>query len=228
MDAANSCARGGDTCLDNSLALTLKLIAIGIILVMGVMGISIPLVGKNRRFLKTDGSLFFAMKAFAAGVILATGYVHMLSDGSAALTDPCLPDSPWSKFPFSGFIAMLASLATLLVEFMGTQFYERRQRKRVTDEIGPSGLVDSESGFGIETSEGLVDSGSGGSGKVFGEEDGGGMHIVGIHAHAAHHRHNHAEADGHVSHGHGHGHGIIDLDDSGEGQGMRHVVVAQV
>ncbi|GAB4837103.1 TPR repeat-containing protein zip4, partial [Ancistrocladus abbreviatus] len=49
--------------------LTLKLVAIGAILVAGVTGVAIPLLGKNRRFLRTDSNLFVAAKAFAAGVI---------------------------------------------------------------------------------------------------------------------------------------------------------------
>ncbi|KAF2287011.1 hypothetical protein GH714_036962 [Hevea brasiliensis] len=60
-----------NACRDDSAALALKLIAIASILLAGVVGIAIPLIGKQRRFLRTDGSLFVAAKAFAAGVILA-------------------------------------------------------------------------------------------------------------------------------------------------------------
>ncbi|PIA64324.1 hypothetical protein AQUCO_00100064v1 [Aquilegia coerulea] len=230
-----SCNRGGlDNCRNDSLALMLKLIAIGVILITGILGISLPLVGRNRKFLRSDGNVFFAMKAFAAGVILATGYVHMLSDGSAALTDSCLPHSPWKKFPFSGFVAMMASLATLLVEFLGTQFYERRQRKRqVRDEIGQDESLESGSVVEIVSSEG-VDKDR--NERTFGEEEGGGIHIVGIHAHAAHHTHNHPSgpearqgqvshehSHGHMSHGHSHG-----FSDHNDEPPMRHVVVAQI
>lgn len=74
------------------------------------------------------------------------------------------------------------------------------------------------------------------NGKVFGEEESGGMHIVGMHAHATHHRHNHphgreacegnsrepSQSHDH-RHGHSHGFGVGD----GDG-GLRHVVVSQV
>ncbi|KAL2548508.1 zinc transporter 4 precursor [Forsythia ovata] len=79
----------------------LKMVAIAAILVAGVCGVAIPLAGKKRRFLQTDSNLFVAAKAFAAGVILATGFVHMLPDATSALTNSCLPKLPWSKFPFS-------------------------------------------------------------------------------------------------------------------------------
>ncbi|KAG8375665.1 hypothetical protein BUALT_Bualt10G0123900 [Buddleja alternifolia] len=211
-------------CRDDHYALILKLIAIAAILTAGVCGVAIPLVGKKRRFLRTDSNLFVAAKAFAAGVILATGFVHMLPDATTALTDSCLPQFPWSKFPFSGFIAMMAALATLLADFVGTQYYERNQEKQ--SEIARADSVDSvsESGIGIVPVEGR-----GSTGKVFGEEDGGAMHIVGMHAHAAHHGHSHPQeqgaCQGHDSHGHSHSHGIGSGD---EENGVRHIVVSQV
>ncbi|CBI20663.3 unnamed protein product, partial [Vitis vinifera] len=164
--ATTSC--GGtdlETCRDESGALTLKFVAIAAILVAGVSGVAIPLVGKKRRFLRTDGNLFFAAKAFAAGVILATGFVHMLPDGSTALSDSCLPKNPWSKFPFSGFFAMVSALATLVVDFVGTQYYERKQ-ERTQATKDPNGKVHGHGhshGFGLEDGD---------------EEDGGIRHVV--------------------------------------------------
>nr|CAD1839534.1 unnamed protein product [Ananas comosus var. bracteatus] len=95
-----------------------------------MVGVAIPLpAGRKRRRLLTTESGFFALaKAFTAGVILATGFVHMLHDAEAALTDPCLLRFPWRPFPFSGFITMAAALATLVLDFLATQFYERKHR----------------------------------------------------------------------------------------------------
>ena len=218
---------GPELCRDESAAFVLKFVAIASILLAGMAGIAIPLIGKHRRFLRTDGNLFVAAKAFAAGVILATGFVHMLSDASDALNDPCLPPHPWHKFPFTGFFAMMAALFTLLLDFVGTQYYERKQGvNRAVEEQARVGSSDS----GVES--GIVEVNDW-NGKVFGEEESGGMHIVGMHAHAAHHRHNHPHGQdachgiGGVkphSHGPGHGHGAHDEE---EGD-VRHVVVSQV
>ncbi|KAJ4958646.1 hypothetical protein NE237_025757 [Protea cynaroides] len=220
-----------DGCRNDSEALVLKMISIAAILTAGAVGVAIPLVGKKRKFLRTDGNLFFTAKAFAAGVILATGFVHMLPDGSTALSDPCLPENPWSHFPFSGFIAMIASLVTLVFDFAGTQFYQRKQENRQMDDQ-VDGSSDTMSGIAIVpvTERAEKDIGE----KVFGEEEGGGMHIVGIHAHAAHHRHNHPlgqdGCEGHVGggslHVHSHSHGFGDSDE--EEGGVRHVVVSQI
>nr|AAK69429.1 ZIP-like zinc transporter [Noccaea caerulescens] len=213
-----------DLCRDDAAAFLLKFVAIASILLAGAAGVAIPLIGKNRRFLQTEGNLFVAAKAFAAGVILATGFVHMLAGATEALTNPCLPDYPWSKFPFPGFFAMVAALITLLVDFMGTQYYESKQQRNEVAGGGEAAVVE-------ETSSVLpVVVERGNDSKAFGEEDGGGMHIVGIRAHAAHHNHSHSNAhgtcDGHAhgqSHGHVHVHGSHDVEN-----GARHVVVSQI
>ncbi|XP_047968008.1 zinc transporter 4, chloroplastic-like [Salvia hispanica] len=224
--ACDAQSEADDGCRDDKFALTLKLIAIAAILVMGVCGVAIPLVGKKRRFLRTDSNLFVAAKAFAAGVILATGFVHMLPDATEALTDACLPEFPWSKFPFSGFIAMMGALGTLLADFVGTQYYERKQRKQEEE----SQIVKADSSEAGSES-GIAPTETRGSGRlVFGEEEGGAMHIVGMHAHAAHHRHSHSReqgsCDGHRGadqHGHSHSHSFGFEDNT-----ARHIVVSQV
>lgn len=123
-------AEGGG-CRDDAVALRLKEVAMAAILVAGVLGVGLPLAGRKRRALRTDSSAFRAAKAFAAGVILATGFVHMLHDAQHALSSPCLPAAPWRRFPFPGFVAMLAALATLVLDFVVTRFYERKHRAEV-------------------------------------------------------------------------------------------------
>ncbi|XP_042492841.1 zinc transporter 4, chloroplastic-like isoform X2 [Macadamia integrifolia] len=223
-----------DDCRDESDALVLKVIAIAAILTAGVIGVATPLIGKKRSFLRTNGDVFVVAKALAAGVILATGFVHMLPDGASALSDPCLPKNPWSKFPFSGFIAMIASLITLMFDFAGTQFYERKQEQeniRVIDEVGLDGSLETISGAGIFPVTVTVTEKETEGRKVIGEEEGGGMHIVGIHAHAAQHRHSHPHgqhAEGEASHVHSHSHGFGESDEEEGGVSVRHVVVSQI
>ncbi|KAL8498974.1 hypothetical protein ACS0TY_022076 [Phlomoides rotata] len=195
-------------CRNNTHALFLKMIAIAAILTAGICGVGIPLVGKKSRFLRTDSNLFVAAKAFAGGVILATGFVHMLPDATSALTDSCLPQFPWSKFPFSGFIAMMGALATLLAEFVGTQYHERKQEKQ--SHSVQADMLDSESNSGMIPVEGKGDS----------------IHIVEVDEDAQCHVHpnGNGECKGKLrenSHSHFAGNG--DEDDE-----ARHAVVSQV
>jgi solute carrier family 39 (zinc transporter), member 1/2/3 len=84
--------------------------AIFTILSAGAIGSAIPALGRWFPAVSPDKDYFFYIKAFAAGVILATGFIHILPDALEKLTSPCLPQSPWQDFPFGGFVAMVAAL----------------------------------------------------------------------------------------------------------------------
>lgn len=75
--------------------------------------------------LQPDGNAFAIVKAFASGVILATGYMHVLPDSFDCLTSPCLPENPWRKFPFTTFIAMLSALMTLMLDSFSMSRYKK-------------------------------------------------------------------------------------------------------
>lgn len=98
-----------------------KVGALGAILGAGAMGVALPLVGSRVAALNPENDVFFMIKAFAAGVILATGFIHILPDAFESLTSPCLPKGgPWENFPFAGFIAMLTSVGSLMFESLTT------------------------------------------------------------------------------------------------------------
>ncbi|CAA6671880.1 unnamed protein product [Spirodela intermedia] len=82
--------------------LPLKVAAIGLILAAGALGVLLPMLGGWFPSLRSERDLFFVVKAFAAGVILATGLVHVLPDAFENLTSPCLGEGgPWQEFPFA-------------------------------------------------------------------------------------------------------------------------------
>ncbi|KAE8666940.1 putative Chitin elicitor receptor kinase 1, RLK1 [Hibiscus syriacus] len=107
-----SLALGGCTCRpededrNKPLALKYKVVAIVCILVAGAMGVCFPLVGKSIDVFHPETKVFFVFKAFAAGVILSTGFIHVLPDAMENLTSPCLDEDPWRKFPFAGLVEM--------------------------------------------------------------------------------------------------------------------------
>ena len=99
----------GRRCHSVPRALRPKLIAIPAILLASMLGVSLPLASRSVPALRPDGDLFAVVKAFASGVILGTGYMHVLPDSFNDLTSPCLPRRPWAEFPFTAFVAMLAA-----------------------------------------------------------------------------------------------------------------------
>uniref|UniRef100_A0A803MZ72 Uncharacterized protein n=1 Tax=Chenopodium quinoa TaxID=63459 RepID=A0A803MZ72_CHEQI len=108
-----------------SLTLKFKLGAIGAILGAGAIGVGLPLLGKRISVLRPENDIFFMIKAFAAGVILATGFIHILPEAFEGLTSPCIGETPWQKFPFAAFIAMVASIGSLMVDSLATGHYRR-------------------------------------------------------------------------------------------------------
>ncbi|MBA0686465.1 hypothetical protein Goari_014067, partial [Gossypium aridum] len=110
---------------NKSLALKYKIAAIASILVAGAIGVCFPLLGKVIEALRPDKNLFFLVKAFAAGVILSTGFIHVLPDATENLTSPCLKEKPWGEFPFAGLLAMTAAIGTLMVDVFATSHYTK-------------------------------------------------------------------------------------------------------
>ncbi|KAK7266139.1 hypothetical protein RIF29_18779 [Crotalaria pallida] len=110
-----------------SKALKFKLIAIATTLVASLIGVCLPILGQKCSYLNPENDFFFLVKAFAAGVILATGFIHILPDAFEALTNPCLGEKPWGKFPLTGFVAMVAAIGTLILEAFVMGYLKRSE-----------------------------------------------------------------------------------------------------
>ncbi|KAK3006736.1 hypothetical protein RJ639_016087 [Escallonia herrerae] len=123
-----------DSCNNKSKALPLKIIAIVSILITSMIGVCLPLLTRSVPALHPDRSLFVIVKCFAAGIILATGFMHVLPDSFDMLSSTCLSDNPWHKFPFTGFIAMLSALVTLMVDSMATSLYTKKHHAGIKPE----------------------------------------------------------------------------------------------
>lgn len=128
---SDECGSETNSCNDKSGAVPLKVIAITTILVTSMIGVSLPLVTRSIPALHPDRNLFVIVKCFAAGIILATGFMHVLPDSFDMLSSNCLKENPWHKFPFSGFVAMLSAIVTLMVDSMATSIYSKRCRTGV-------------------------------------------------------------------------------------------------
>ncbi|KAK1420131.1 hypothetical protein QVD17_21480 [Tagetes erecta] len=117
-------------------ALKYKLIALASILFFGALGVCIPFIGKIVPALSPEKDGFFTIKAFAAGVILATSFIHILPDAFESLTSPCLKEHPWGDFPFTGFVAMVATILTLLFETSSAGYQLRSKSEKPSDGYG--------------------------------------------------------------------------------------------
>ncbi|KAD4178712.1 hypothetical protein E3N88_27303 [Mikania micrantha] len=145
---APQCKAEDNTYSGNNSSLKYKLAAILTILLAGGIGVSIPQLGKKVKALNPDNDIFFMIKAFAAGVILGTGFIHILPDAFQHLTSSCLPYNPWGKFPFAGFVATCCAIGALMLDTFATSFYtkmhfNKHKAKQVVDlEISDHVVVD--------------------------------------------------------------------------------------
>nr|AIU92972.1 zinc/iron regulated transporter-like protein 1 [Dendrobium officinale] len=126
-------------------ALSLKLAALFSILTAGFIGVYLPSLGKWLPFISPEKNIFFVIKAFAAGVILSTGFIHILPDAFENLTSPCLNPHPWQDFPFAGFFAMVAAIGTLVIDTVATGYYNRIHNGKVIEKLAGA---DEEGGAG--------------------------------------------------------------------------------
>ncbi|KAK4766844.1 hypothetical protein SAY87_008486 [Trapa incisa] len=91
------------------------------------------------------------VKAFSAGITLGTGFMHVLPDSFDMLSSDCLPETPWHKFHFTGFVAMLSAIFTLMVDSLTTSIYRKNCHARVSpakaaEGGSPASTADSEMG----------------------------------------------------------------------------------
>ncbi|CAN6165648.1 unnamed protein product [Urochloa humidicola] len=197
---------------DRARARTLKIAAFFSILACGALGCLLPVLGRRVPALRADGDVFFLVKAFAAGVILATGFIHILPDAFEKLTSECLPASgPWQDFPFAGFGAMVGAIGTLVVDTLATGYFTRLHFKdsaAAAAAVSAAAVGDEEK----QQQEAAAHAGAGGDG-----ED----HEGHVHMHT------------HATHGHAHGSAALVAAVGGGGDGdkehaLRHRVIAQV
>ncbi|VYS63269.1 unnamed protein product [Arabidopsis thaliana] len=122
--APEHCDSGFDNpCINKAKALPLKIVAIVAILTTSLIGVTSPLFSRYISFLRPDGNGFMIVKCFSSGIILGTGFMHVLPDSFEMLSSKCLSDNPWHKFPFAGFVAMMSGLVTLAIDSITTSLY---------------------------------------------------------------------------------------------------------
>ncbi|XVE94301.1 hypothetical protein REPUB_Repub01dG0269300 [Reevesia pubescens] len=122
-------------------ALKYKLVAISSILIAGALGVSLPILGKKIPTFRPENDIFFMIKAFAAGVILATGFVHILPDAYESLSSPCLSEKPWGVFPFTGLLAMVSAIVTMMIDTFATSFYKKSHFNKALPVNGDEEMV---------------------------------------------------------------------------------------
>lgn len=144
-----------NTCTDKNKAFNLKLVAVFTILITSLIGVCLPLFARSVSAFQPERSLFLIVKSFASGIILATGFIHVLPDSFEMLSSHCLNDSPWHKFPFTGFVALISAVFTLMVDSITTSLFSKSGKRDPCADVASAGSPDEEMGHVSHYGHGL-------------------------------------------------------------------------
>ncbi|CAF0982924.1 unnamed protein product [Rotaria sordida] len=104
--------------IKNSYNLDLHIISIFVLLIVSFLGTCFSIITTRVKRFYINPVIITTGKFFGSGVILGTGFIHMLPPAMELLTSPCLPES-WNVYSaYAGLFAMLAILAMQLIEFI--------------------------------------------------------------------------------------------------------------
>lgn len=89
-----------------------------------------PVIASKVRALRISDRVLTLGKQFGTGVILATGFIHMMPTAMANLSSPCLgPTFSENYTAFGGLFILLSSLFMHWIEFIAVEHNERRMRE---------------------------------------------------------------------------------------------------
>ncbi|KAJ3117944.1 high-affinity Zn(2+) transporter zrt1, partial [Phlyctochytrium bullatum] len=111
-------------------SVSLHIIAVFTLLAVSLSGILLPpLVRHIFKNSKTTTLPLQCAKAFGAGVILATAFVHMFTPANELLTNPCLPTFFTETYTATAAaIALLGALSTHLFQVLAAHALTRKRR----------------------------------------------------------------------------------------------------
>mmetsp|Transcript_16788 Transcript_16788/g.27773 ORF Transcript_16788/g.27773 Transcript_16788/m.27773 type:complete len:366 (+) Transcript_16788:99-1196(+) len=118
----------------------------GLFIILATSGVAvlIPVLLSNHSSAKVPRTFFTIIKCFGAGVILATGFIHMITPAIENLTNECL-GKPWigDYESFPTLFALVALLLMHLIEFFADAFFSNSRQSvpiKVTPKLsGPKG-----------------------------------------------------------------------------------------
>ncbi|KAF3923400.1 hypothetical protein ABW21_db0205903 [Orbilia brochopaga] len=99
----------------------LRIAAIFVILVGSMFGAVFPIIANQYPGIRGQKRIFFFVKYFGSGVIVATAFIHLLAPANEALSNPCLNDTVTS-YPWAEGIALMAVFSLFFVELLATSF----------------------------------------------------------------------------------------------------------
>ncbi|KAK4535137.1 hypothetical protein CDCA_CDCA04G1162 [Cyanidium caldarium] len=132
MSTSSNCAQVGVENYSNPLHVA----GLFVILIAGFTGSFLPVASARFPRLRIPGIVLQIGRAFGTGVVIATGFVHMMPPALVNLSNPCLPGFFTDTYnSFGAALALVAALSMQLLEFTGrvyvARYAQRLQGKRM-------------------------------------------------------------------------------------------------
>ncbi|CAL8471970.1 g11512 [Coccomyxa elongata] len=133
-DSGSCLADQPGDCVDGQVAQSLRIGAVFIILACSSIGVWLPYVLGKFSWVGRETNIFLILKAFGAGVILATGFIHMFPDATDQFSNPCLG---WPDYPYASLFALVTIIAVLFLEHLVSMAYEKCMMKQLARPHSP-------------------------------------------------------------------------------------------
>lgn len=129
----------------------LRILSVFIILISSAIGSFFPLLASRYSFIKLPDVCWFFAKFFGSGVIIATGFMHLLEPASDALGNECL-GGVLAEYPWAFAICLMSLFALFLTELVSHHFVAKAANF-------PDAAAHVHTHFGSQQSENDSDSG---------------------------------------------------------------------
>ncbi|CCE79231.1 Piso0_001282 [Millerozyma farinosa CBS 7064] len=131
----DTCESGND--FDNA-NMGARISAVFVIFVLSAFGSFMPIVAKKAPRLRVPDWFFFIVRYFGTGVIVATGFIHLLAEAEEELGDDCL-GGIFDVYPWPAGIALMGVIVMFFLDVYAHNRFDAIMRKRTNPEACSDG-----------------------------------------------------------------------------------------
>lgn len=126
-----------DTCLEgnfyNGKHFAARISAVPVLFVLSAVGSFAPLIAAYSKKFMIPEWIFNGIRYFGSGVIIATGFIHLMAEAAEALSNKCL-GPPFTDYPFAEGIALIAVFFIFFFDIVAHYKLTNKAKERMDSE----------------------------------------------------------------------------------------------
>lgn len=111
-----------------------RISSVFVILAVSGLGAFFPLVATKCPWMRVPSWMFFVTRFFGSGVIVATGFIHLLAESSENLTDPCL-GGVFEDYPWAEGIALMGVFFVFLIDIFAHHKIHGKIQEKIQSQV---------------------------------------------------------------------------------------------